>query len=102
MGAVHWIARLKRNHAAPSQADKLSSQLGWCKAQRAKIVMRRGLQAFNFSANIPGVGLVHHIICAGVRFARAVEYGLGFSGPVWLPDFFYVQYGEHHAFGVAQ
>ena len=35
-------------------------------------------------------------------FAGAVKYRFRLGCPVRLPDFFYVQHGEHHAFGIAQ
>ena len=62
--------------------------------------MRWCLQPFEPSAYIPGIRLVHSEVCARVRFAGAVEDGLGFSGAIRLPDFLDVQNRQHDALGI--
>ena len=99
---VHRIAGLERNYPAPSQARKFGAQFRRSQAQGAEIIVRRRLQSFDPSTDVPRVGLVHRVVGAGMRFAGAVEYCLGFGGAIGLPDFFHVQHGEHHAFGIAQ
>ncbi len=37
-----------------------------------------------------------------MSLAGAIKYCLSFGGPVGLPDFLHVQYGEHDALGIAQ
>ena len=102
VGAVHGIARLEGNHAAPSQAGELSAQFRRSEAQRAEIIVRRGLQAFDAPADVPRVRLVHRVVGAGMSLAGAVEDRFGFGCAVGLPDFFDVQHGQHDALGVAQ
>ena len=102
VGAVHRIAGLEGDNTAPSEASKFGAQFRRSEAQCTEIIMRRCLQTLDATAHVPRVGLVHRVVGAGMGFAGAVEYGLGFGRAVGLPDFFDVQHGEHHAFGVAQ
>ncbi len=102
VSAVHGVASLEGNDAAPSEAGKLRAQFGGSEAQRAEIVMRRCLQTFDASADVPRVRLVHGVVCARVGLAGAIENCLGFGSAVGLPNFFYVQNGEHDTLGIAE
>ena len=102
VGAVHRIARLKRDDAAPAHASKFRPQFGGSQTQAAKIVMRRDLQTLDFSAHVPRIRLVDSIIGAGMSGAGGAENRFGFRFPIWLPDLFDVQCGQHYAFRIAQ
>ncbi len=58
VGAMHGIAGLEGDDAAPAQAGKFGAQFRRSQTQRAEIVVRRRLQAFERAADIPGIGLV--------------------------------------------
>ncbi len=102
VGAMHRVAGLKGHQSPPSQTCELGTQFRRSKPQRAEVVVRRHLQTFQSPTHVPGIGLVHRIIGAGVSRAGAVEYGFGFRGAVGLPNVFYREHRQHHAFGIAQ
>ncbi len=103
VGAVHRIARLEGNHAAPSQAGEFGAQ--FCRESSAGCGNRNAKAACRPSMRPPtyhGFAYVHGVVRAGMSLAGAVENRFGFGGAIGLPDFFDVQHGQHHAFGVAQ
>ncbi len=102
VGAVHRIARLERNHAAPAFAGKFGAKFGGSQTQSAEIIMRRNLHAFDFSADVPRIRLIDGVIGAGMRRAGAGKNRFSFGFAIGLPDVLHVQHGEHHAFGIAQ
>src|ERR1700676_1011366 len=101
VGTMHWVAGLERDHAAPAQTSKFSSQFGRSETQRAEVVMRRHLQAFDPASHVPRVALVQQVIHAGMNRTDGSEYRLSFRLAVWLPDFLHMQNRQHDAFGIA-
>jgi hypothetical protein len=102
MSAVHGVAGLKRHHAAPAQACKFSPQFGRSQTQRAEVVVRRHLQAFDTASHVPGVAFIQQVIDAGMNRAGGAKYRLSFRLAVRLPNVFDVQNRQHHAFSVTQ
>ena len=102
MGAMHGIARLKGDDAAPAQASEFGAKFRRSQSQRAEIIVCRSLCAFEAAADVPGIGLVHGVIRAGMGLAGAIEHGFGFRVAVGLPYVLDVQDGQHDAFGIAQ
>ena len=102
VGAVHRVARLEGDDAAPALAGELGAQLGGSEAEGLEVVMARELQAFETAADVPRVALVHQVGDAGMRVARAVEDGFSFGLAIGLPDVLDMQDGDHDAFAVAQ
>ena len=102
VGAVHRVARLEGNHAAPSETSELSPQFRRRMAQRTEIIVRGSLQAFDAPADVPRIRLVHRVVSAGMCLAGAIKHRFGFGSSIGLPDFLYVQHGQHDALGIAQ
>ena len=102
VGAVHRVAGLEGDDAAPALVRKIGTELGGCLAQRLEVVMARELEAFEAAADVPGIASVHQIRNAGMGDARAVENGFSFGLTIGLPDVFNVQNGDHDALGIAQ
>ena len=102
VGAVHGIAGLEGDDAAPSQAGEFGAKFRRSQAQRTEIIVGGRLSALDASAHIPWIRLVDRVIRAGMGFAGAVEYRLGFGLPVGLPDVLDMQHRQHYSFGIAQ
>jgi len=100
--AVHRVARLESDDAAPALVGEIGTKLGRGEAQRFKIVMARELEAFEPAANIPRVAAVHQVGNARVGDAGAVEDGFAFRLAIGLPDVLDMEDGDHDAFGIAQ
>ena len=99
---MHGIAGLEGDDAAPAQARELGPKFRRSQSQRPEIIVCRSLCAFDAAAHVPGIGLVHRVIRAGMGLAGAVEHRIGFRLAVGLPYVLDVQDGQHDAFGIAQ
>ena|SRR5438477_9526434 len=87
VSAMHRVAGLESDDPAPAQARKFSAEFSRSQPQRAKVIVRRHLQALDAAADVPGVGLVHCVIRTGMGLAGAVEDRLRLGLAVGLPDF---------------
>src|SRR5208282_4023649 len=85
VGAVHRIASLKSNHAAPAHAGKFGPHFGRGQTLVAKIVVGGNLSPFESSSDVPGIRLVDGVIGARMGGTGAGENGLSFSFPIGLP-----------------
>ena len=102
VSAVHGIASLKGDYFPPAHAGKLGTHFCRSQSQITKIIMRRNLCPFQSSSDIPGIRLVDGVIRTRMGGAGAGENCPRLGLAVGLPDFFHVQHGQHHAFGIAQ
>ena len=102
MRAVHWVASLEGDDAAPTLVRKFGTKLGRGLAEGFEVVVARKLEALKAPADVPWIAPVHQIGNAGVGATRAVEDGFALGLAIGLPDVFDVQNGNHDALGVAQ
>ena len=58
MGPMHRVPCLEGDHSTPTEPDEFRSQLGRSQTQGAEIIMRRQLDAFQTTADVPRVCLV--------------------------------------------
>src|SRR4051794_15607308 len=99
---MHWISGLEGNHSPPTEAGKLSAQFSGGETEGLKIIMRGSLYALQLSPDIPRIRLVHCKISTRMGGAGRAENGFSFGLAVGLPDFLYIQHGQHHSLSVAQ
>ena len=79
VGAMHGVAGLKGNDAAPAGAGKIGPQLGRGLTESLEIIMTRKDKTFETTADIPWVSSSEEVSDARMGFDGAIENGFGFS-----------------------
>jgi len=102
VGAVHGVAGLEGDDAAPPLAGELGAQLGRRLPQRPEVVVDRHLQPLETAADGDRMGFVQQVRDPGMIGAGGAEGRLRARLEVGLPDLLDVQRRQHHPFGIAQ
>ena len=100
--AVHRVARLERDDAAPAELLESLTKLARSISQVLEIVMARRFDTAELAAEVDLVRAPHQIAHARVELVGRAENGLRLGRLVGAVDARHVHRRDQHAFGVAE